>query len=95
MKQLLLNLIDASEIFLPLSTGEWKIIPLISFFPILLNLQCLCISVGVQKKLDIGNVQYSLVLRLIDDKLSDNKDIEYLIGGKKNGEKWLILDVSD
>ena len=55
---------------------EKYLIPIIPFLSILLNLLCLRVSLGVQEKLDIGNVQYSLVRTLISFKLSDNKDIE-------------------
>ena len=56
--------------------AEKSKIPIIPFFSILLNLQCFWISLGVQDKLDIGNVQYSLARRLINYKVWDNKDTE-------------------
>ena len=51
-------------------------IPIIQFFSILLNMWCLLISLGVQDNLVIGNEQYSLVRRLINYQLWDDKDVE-------------------
>ena len=51
-------------------------ISFIPFFSISLNFECLCICLGLQDKLHLGTVQYSLVRSLINQKLSENKDIE-------------------
>ena len=50
--------------------------PIFPFVSLLLNLYCLSISLGVQDKLDIGNMQYSLARRLINYKSWENKNIE-------------------
>ena len=56
--------------------AEQNIIPFIPFFSTLVNLSCLCISLGLRGKLDTGTVKCFLVRRFINCKLSDNKDIE-------------------
>ena len=53
-------------------------IPFIPFFWILLNLYCFCISLGVHYKLGIGHVQYSFIQRVINYRLLDNKDTEWV-----------------
>ena len=56
--------------------AEQNIIPFIPLFSTLVNLSCLCISLGVRDKLDIGTVKCFLVQRFINCKLFYNKDIE-------------------
>ena len=52
---------------------------IIPFFSVLLSLWCLYVSLGVQDKLGIGNVQYLFVRRLINYKLWEIKDIKFLL----------------
>ena len=84
MKQVLLNLIDTSEFFPTPSTVETNNFAEKKYnsnYSILLNFAQFVmsfISLGVEEKLDIRNVQHSLVPRLIKYKSSDNKDDKVL-----------------